>query len=175
MKRVVRILIVLGVIQLVLVAAYVLFDRARPAPPLGTRPLDRDAAPAIAWTRDDQPPGRLELRHGRPLLLHFWATWCPPCRDELPALLDLARHGEVDVVAAALDPEWDRVARFFGSHPVPEQVVRVTAADARALYGVEALPETFVIGADGRLRFRVAGAVDWRDDGVREWLEGATE
>ena len=83
-----------------------------------TVPMDRPA-PDLTLRRRDGSLLRLSETQGRPLLLHFWATWCPPCRDELPALLAYAADAELSVLAVSLDQNWSAIRRFLGSDPPP--------------------------------------------------------
>jgi thiol-disulfide isomerase/thioredoxin len=81
-------------------------------------------APDLILARPDGSTRRLVNLRGRPVLLHFWATWCPPCLEELPALLELGRtFGEssrLTVVAVAVDDDWEALRRFFGGEIPPE-------------------------------------------------------
>lgn len=134
--------------------------------------LDRPA-PDLAL----RAPGRsLHLRslRGKPVLLHFWATWCPPCVDELPGLLDTAREleGELVLVAVSLDDDWAAVEAFFGGS-VPGSVWRLRDADAFQRYDVVELPDSFLIDAGGRVRSRYSGERDWDGAAARAHLEDA--
>jgi thiol-disulfide isomerase/thioredoxin len=123
-----------------------------------------------AAARDPSAPiTPIELR-GTPFdrgLLHFWATDCAPCRDELPALLEVSRDERVPVIAIATDADWSRVEAFF-EREVPSEVVRDEAGFARTL-GVATLPDTYVVDR-GRATRRIAGAIDWRKPSTRAWL-----
>lgn len=102
-----------------------------------------------------------ELR-GRPVLLHFWATWCPPCREELPSLLRLARSQPgLRVVAITVDDDWAVVERFFDEN-VPSEVVRDPSGVLVKQYGVGGLPDTYLLDRSGIARLRFAGARNWR-------------
>lgn len=109
------------------------------------------------------------LSGSRPTLVHFWATWCLPCRDELPGILALDGH-QVSVVAVALDPEWESVERFFRDE-VPPQIVLGDADRVRSAFGVTALPVTFLSSDGEKLKLRFDGARDWTSESfVREWI-----
>lgn len=104
-----------------------------------------------------------------PYLLHFWASWCAPCRRELPALLEAARELDVAVVALSTDDDWRPVSAFFAGPPPPEVLREPNGRLARTL-GVSALPDTYLIDAEGRAIRRIAGARDWTDPPTRAWL-----
>ena len=119
----------------------------------------------------ERAPGRTETLHpgGGVVLLHFWATWCAPCRRELPALLE-ADRGERGVTLVALSTEsWEQIEGYFGGD-VPSAVARDPEARLSRTLGVTTLPETYLVGDELVARRRVAGPVDWSDERVRSWL-----
>lgn len=107
---------------------------------------------------------------GGSYLLHFWASWCAPCRRELPALLEAARELDVTVVALSTDAEWAPVRAFFANGAPPPEVLREPRGRLARTLGVSALPDTYLIDAEGRAIRRVAGARDWSRPALRAWL-----
>ena len=149
-----RALLVLGVLVALQGAAWLAWravDRA-PSPPFTTTPTSGDA-PALA-PRDG--------------ILHVWATWCAPCRDELPGLLEAARGEGTQLVAVSVDANPASVEAFFGG-TVPAEIARDPGA--AAALGVRDLPVTFRVEA-GRLVERVDGAREWSSVAARAWLRG---
>ncbi len=132
----------------------------------GLEVLDAALPPNATFLREDGTVGALSDFMGRVVVLNVWATWCAPCREEMPSLqaLDDAMRGEgVAVVTLAHGPHalpamrafWDAAGvTSLPLHRDPE------AALARAL-GVEGLPHTVLIGRDGRIAGRVVGPADW--------------
>jgi thiol-disulfide isomerase/thioredoxin len=104
----------------------------------------------------------VSARSGRYQLVHFWATWCPPCRKELPALMELAsrKRDRIQVWAVSTDREWGAVQRFLDGD-VPPGVVRDSNNEATRVYGVTGLPDSYLIDPDGRIRARFSGAQNW--------------
>jgi peroxiredoxin len=109
--------------------------------------------------------GLADLR-GRVVFVNFWATWCPPCRDEAPALERFYRAMQsegLEVVAISIDEEKDRGAveafqREFGlSFPILMDLDKRVYASYRAT----GVPETFLVDAEGRLVERFIGPRDW--------------
>ena len=125
----------------------------------------------------------------RVVLVHFFATWCEPCRDELASLDRLAQHldGRAEILAIdvgepearirkffeTLEADADRLARF---EPLPVRFPILLDADRSAMkaWDVVTLPSTFVIGADGRARWQVQGDLDWSAAAVIQQLQSIT-
>lgn len=128
-------------------------------------------APELEIRHANEPARRVPGRQvANTTLLHFWATWCEPCRQELPGLLASARalRGRVELVAISVDGSWGEVERFF-TGAVPGEVYR--ALDQRyRRYGVELLPTTYVLGDKGEVRFQIRGARDWSSPAGRSFL-----
>lgn len=89
-------------------------------------------APEIEMSRPDGTSLSLASLRGRKVLLHFWATWCPPCRVEIPELLELAEEleDEITMLAITVDEGWGPVREFFGAR-IPPQVVSASNASPR--------------------------------------------
>jgi thiol-disulfide isomerase/thioredoxin len=129
-------------------------------------------APDLVWTAADGSSGSLVDARGKVIVLHFWATWCPPCVSELPGLLELGHDEAVRVIAVTLDDDWAEVREFFAGR-IPPEVVRASSSAVKQAYGVSVLPETWVIDADGLLRMRIAGERDWRGEEARSAIRDA--
>lgn len=99
---------------------------------------------------------------GQWLVLHFWATWCPYCRGEIPELTQLAHAGATgaNVLAISVDRDVNTLQQFLKQHPLPYPVVSDPDASLANQYGVEGLPTTFIIGPDGQVREILPGAGD---------------
>lgn len=138
---------------------------------LGTepgQPVDIAVPPLTVRRRDGSS---VELRsRGRATLVHVWATWCPPCRAELPGLLELPAAHAVDVVAIALDKDWDAVDQFLGRLDAAN--VFLADGDVEHALGVRSLPVTFLLRDDNRVTLRFDGARDWTSKSfIATWLD----
>jgi thiol-disulfide isomerase/thioredoxin len=141
------------------------------------------ALAALFWPRGEAsaPGGFLLDAGGRPTplgprlapvtLVHFWATWCPPCIDEIPALRRLERDfaGQHDfaVVMVAVSDSAERVAPFFGTGS--ETMLYDPKWDVAHRYGTRQVPETYLV-VRGKVLEKFAGATDWNDPTLRQRL-----
>ena len=178
MKRGLRIAALLVGVQVLFVGLYFAVEERRTAgngakamtlgPSSGATVLLRRVAPELSYrTRADDSEHRLSALRGRPLVLHFWATWCPPCREELPGLLAFGEREDAEVLAVSLDPEWGAVMEFFEREP-PRSVVLADADAVRGAFEVAVLPVTYVVDVSGNLRLRLSGSRDWSAVAVRQ-------
>lgn len=117
------------------------------------------------------PPVRLKDALGQPLLLHFWATWCEPCRTELPLLLKLSAPRTLLVSA---DENWQVVDHFFDGK-VPTAVVLDSRGDARRAFEVGTLPDTYLLDASGRSLARFHGPRAWNSEAAASALRRLTQ
>ncbi len=143
---------------------------------LGTEPpqrLDRAIVPLVVRRRDGSTV-ELSSAPTRPTIVHVWATWCAPCRAELPGLLALPAAYAIEVAAIALDRDWRDIDRFLGGFGQP-RVFAAGEGAAEAL-GVTSLPVTFLLRDEGRTVLRFDGARDWTDEAfVEAYLEDTSE
>jgi peroxiredoxin len=105
----------------------------------------------------------LKQQLGHPVFLNFWATWCPPCVDEIPALEDLARRlkgTDMRMLAVSVDDDWGQIRRFFAKGS-DIGVLLDTSHDVPKKFGTEKYPETFLIDAAGRIRYYFINKRDW--------------
>jgi len=131
-------------------------------------------APDIVLERADGTRLSSRSLDGRVRLVHFWATWCPPCVEELPGLLATSRQlsdRDLVLVAISMDDDWATIREFFGGD-VPVEVYRAADANAHATYDIVSLPDTYLVSKDGRLLLRYGGARDWRIAAARAHLAG---
>jgi len=133
-------------------------------------------------------PRSLSSYWGQPLLLNVWATWCPPCVREMPALErvheELSAEG-LRVVAVSVDAApglintWGRpggdIRTFMQDEGISFEVLWDPSGEIETAYGLLGLPTTFLIDRRGRIRERVTGWREWDDPAIvaalREFLE----
>jgi len=180
-----RIAIAVAVLAALQGAAYLAYravERSRAAGPTvaatfaGERLRGGEAAPSLDGVRADGSRVAIAWPSDRIRVVHFWATWCEPCRTELPGLLALSRELEprgIDVIAVAVDDEWADIRRFFDGN-VPPEVVVATDPAVHKRFGVSTLPDSYVVDRAGTLVERFHGERDWRLPAARAHLLGFT-
>ena len=101
---------------------------------------------------------------GKVVLVNFWATWCEPCRYEMPSiqrLRDKLAARPFAVLLVNVDEPDARVRRFLEETKLDLPVVLDQNKTATRAWSVRVMPTSFVVGPDGRLRYRVVGDIDW--------------
>lgn len=133
------------------------------APPSG--PQVGDPVPALRFARLDGSAASLADHAGRALLLNLWATWCAPCRAEMPSLQRLSdafAAEELAVIAVSVDDDLNLVREFLLRHAIRFAVYADTAQPSvRSLLGVTAYPTTWLVTRDGRIADVVPGERAW--------------
>lgn len=134
------------------------------------------AAPNFELTGLDSNAYRLSSYRGRVVFINFWATWCEPCKKELPAMQQFAAENDrATVLAINVDEPEDSVRAFLTEFGATELTVLLdpdlTAYDA---YGVNRLPVTFVVDPGGVVRYAHVGELTMDDlNTYRDELGGA--
>jgi thiol-disulfide isomerase/thioredoxin len=141
------------------------------APPFPAAPGPADYGFAVE-TMDGHPFDAASLK-GKTVFLNYWATWCGPCRAEMPSIERLhARTRELGVVFLLVsDEKADTISAFLKKTPMSAPVFRATASRPAA-YRSDGIPATFILSADGRIAFRHVGAANWDDDSTLAFLKG---
>ncbi|MDQ6951649.1 MAG: TlpA disulfide reductase family protein [Mariprofundales bacterium] len=123
----------------------------------------------FSWQQNGNRASLAEYR-GQPLILHFWASWCPPCRQELPQIDRWKRaHPKVHLVAISLDDSTMDARQFLHQHHLSLPAWIADPRQATRL-GIRALPTTILIDANGDIQQRIVGARDWDDKAFSDQL-----
>jgi thiol-disulfide isomerase/thioredoxin len=149
-------------------------------------------APALDLEGVDGRPVSLAALKGRVVFVNFWATWCPPCLEEMPTMVALgqalaAKHpGKFTMVAVSVDEGWEPVREYLHAPPFfgPERTGLTVALDpdqkvTQAFYCAARggncpdlkFPETYIVDREGRLVSFVVGPRDWSDPAAFAFLE----
>ncbi len=129
------------------------------------QPKTRMLAPDFSLKGVDGKVRSLSSLRGKSVMLHFWATWCAPCRQEMPLLHGLSKELEDDDVVL-LCVNVDRgnqagVKDFMGAINPDFNTLLDPEGDVRNAYSIRALPTTYLIGRDGKLSGLIMGERDW--------------
>jgi cytochrome c biogenesis protein CcmG/thiol:disulfide interchange protein DsbE len=150
---------IVGVAVLALVVLFVVSPSGEEK--VDSSPLVGNVAPALVGTTASGDEFDIDDHRGQWVLVNFFATWCPPCVQEHPELVELSERtdGRLQVVSVAYNDEDEKVTEFFetngGSWPV-----LLGGADGASLdYGVKKLPESFLVDPSGTVAVKLNGAV----------------
>ena len=119
------------------------------------------------------PPWRLDEARGQVIVINFWASWCEPCRTELPSLELLAqRHldDRVQVITVNHRETDGALRRYLAAEPLSLPVLRDRDGAASRAWGARVFPTTVVVDRKGLPAFSVVGEIDWAGADARRWL-----
>jgi peroxiredoxin len=130
-------------------------------------PIDpRPEAPEFTLVDMDGVTYRLAELRGRPVVVNFWATWCPPCRDELPSMqrawLTFREQG-VAMLAINVGEDEETIFPFTANYPVEFPLLLDRDGAVIGQWPVRGLPSTFVVDPQGRVAYQAIGGRDWDD------------
>lgn len=126
--------------------------------------------PTVPMTNLDGSATTTDAWRGGPMVLNVWATWCPPCRVEMPSLTglrDKLASDQIRVVALSVDDDQHLVREFMLKHGIDLPVgISTSPADAMTTLGVAGIPLTLYVDAKGRIVDRYVGERDWSKEEV---------
>jgi len=146
---------------------------AGPACYSGSRPPRIGNAAKQFTVQDSDRKVTLDQFKGQILVLNFWATWCPPCVEELPSLevmQERMRSRGVVVLGVSIDVDENAYHRFIRERGVNFVTVRDPQQKVAQLYGTSGWPETYIIDRQGVIRRKFVGAVEWNSPEVLQFL-----
>jgi cytochrome c biogenesis protein CcmG/thiol:disulfide interchange protein DsbE len=129
--------------------------------------------PAPEFTvKDSERSVALRDLRGKVVVLNFWATWCPPCVEEMPSLVAMQEKmkDRVTVFAVSTDGNERAYRRFVKDYGLNFITVRDPEQMSNRLYGTFAYPETYIIDSNGILRRKFVGPVDWMKPEIIDYL-----
>ncbi len=138
----------------------------------GSHPsLVGNTAPDFTVQDADRKVTLHDLR-GKVVVLNFWATWCPPCVEEMPSLVKLQSNlkDRVVVLAVSVDDDERSYRTFLKKNNVDLLTVRDPQQKSNELYGTFKFPETYIIDRQGVVQRKFIGPVDWTRPDVVEYL-----
>ena len=152
-----------------------IFLAALPACYSGSRPLRIGSNAPEFTVQDSERSVKLSDFRGQVVVLNFWATWCPPCREEMPSLSRLAQSfdpGTFEVLAVSVDEGgWPAVDKFLAGQKVPFRVALDEGAKMSRAWGTSKYPESYLVDGEGRIRLKFVGPRNWMDPNMATLLE----
>ena len=147
-----------------------------PSALIGTKAPWRDLDPLAGATKDGAPVPALttQTARGKLTLVNFWASWCVPCRQEHPVILQLAKDPRITVVGVNYKDGAENALRFLGELGNPFSAIGLDPAGRMAIdWGVYGIPESYLVGPDGTILYKRVGPFD--DKSLKEGLYPAIE
>jgi len=148
---------------------------------------DRQTLPALATPfaavdfelrGEDGRTYRLSDYRGQVVLINFWATWCPPCRYEMPSLERLwqqVKDKGVVILAINVGENEDKIFEFMGQYPMTFPIPMDRDGKVIKAYPVMGLPTSYIISPQGKVTHRAVGSREWDDAGLIEQLMSMRE
>lgn len=148
---------------------------SQPPSPYAIEKLSGQKAPDFTLNDINGKPVSLSSFKGKVVLLNFWATWCPPCRAEIPSmnrLQEKLKSRGLVVIAVSTDNRIDEPKRFVQQNPVNFIVLHDSNLKvSRTIYKVFMMPTTFLIDRRGIIVEKYFGEQDWTDPEILKEIE----
>jgi peroxiredoxin len=171
-----RQLLTISLVLLVAIPIILISLKERGARSRFIRPL-QEGRPAPDFTFPDLDARKVRLSdfRGKVVLVNIWATWCPPCRDEMPSMQKLYERfkGEhFEILAVSIDADGrEAVAPFMQQMNLTFPALLDPKEKIRSLYGITGVPESFIVDRDGILVNKVIGPMDWSSPQVFDFFQ----
>jgi thiol-disulfide isomerase/thioredoxin len=139
------------------------------------RSAELTAVPAsyLPKSPDHRLHALIQSHAGRPVLINFWATWCEPCREEMPSLQRLANSGRdrgLVVITVAVADNLRHVEGFLREYDVSLPVIDDREQAISRAWGARVVPTTLVLDRRHRIRLRGVGQIDWDSPAIHQQL-----
>ena len=129
-------------------------------------PVERVIAPDFELQDSEGETHRLSEYRGKTVIINFWTTWCPPCREEIPSMNRMwneLQDEEVVILAINIGEDDETVFVFTANYPADFPLLLDREGEVIAQWPVKGLPTTYVVAPDGRITYRAIGARNWDD------------
>lgn len=144
--------------------SFVLFMLSGSAGAADLKPWAGGGAPPLALNDLQGDLHRLGDYRGKVVLINFWATWCAPCRDEMPSIQRLKEKlagRPFAVLAVNLDEPESRIRKFLSETKLDLTILLDVGKKAARAWQARILPASFIVGADGKVRYSLVGEIHW--------------
>lgn len=170
-RRVVLLFVIMGVIAFLITSLWAKDQSPSPSPTSSAcdafgvvkSQVEKKALPFSLKTLDGSPVDIVDCK-GKPVLLKFWATWCPSCIEELPMMEKFSegRKSQLVILLVAIDGEKEKkIQRVIQKHKITLPVLLDPKAKTARSYGVNFVPVSFLISQEGLIVGTVVGERDW--------------
>lgn len=138
----------------------------------GARPAQIGATAPDFTVTDSQRSVTLSKLRGKPVVLNFWASWCPPCIEETPSLVALQKRmgDKITILGVSIDENETAYRQFVRDHGIEYLTVRDPEKKSPTLYGTFSWPETYIIDPQGVIRRKMIGATNWASPDMVQFL-----
>ncbi len=124
-------------------------------------------APDFTLVDMDGVTHKLSDYRGRPVIVNFWATWCPPCREEMPSMeraWNKIKDQGIAMLAVNVGEDEDTIFTFTGDFPASFTILLDTTGKITEQWPIQGLPTTYVVSPEGKLVYRAIGGREWDDE-----------
>lgn len=136
---------------------------------------DKPAAPDFLLRDMDEGIHKLSDYKGKPVIVNFWATWCPPCRAELPSMnraWKKVKDEGIQMIAINVGEDEDTIFAFSGDYPIDFTILLDETGEEINNWPIKGLPTTFVIDPQGRIAYKAVGGREWDNDKLLDLVRG---
>lgn len=136
-------------------------------------PVPDIPAPEFALIDLDDQTHRLADYAGKPLIVNFWATWCPPCREEMPSMeraWQRIQSEDIGMIGINVGEDFDTVFGFTGQIELSFPLLLDADGKHSRMWPIRGLPTTYVLNSDGEIVYQAIGGRDWNDDAILDMV-----
>lgn len=130
-------------------------------------------APDFELIDTDGNTHRLSDYRGKTVIINFWTTWCPPCREEIPSMnraYEVLADENVEILAINMGEDEDTIFIFTADYPADFPLLLDREGAVIAEWPVKGLPTTYVVAPDGNIAYRAIGGREWDDPAFLEQI-----
>ena len=132
-------------------------------------------APDFALEDTEGKLHRLSDYRGKTVIINFWTTWCPPCREEIPSMnraWNILKDDGIVILAINVGEDEDTIFVFSADYPANFPLLLDRSGEVIAQWPVKGLPTTYVVAPDGTIAYRAIGSREWDEAGFLEQIRG---